>query len=78
MLVPIKIKSLNPDYSQYKVYDILYEPENLEVQLEIPDKEVSVESNNYFVTEDGLKAIVSKLADLTVELNKQHLKQLNK
>jgi hypothetical protein len=78
MLVPIKVKSLKPDRSKYKAYDILFEPENLEVQLEISDKEVEFDDNVYYVTKAGLKQIIAELADLVDEVDLDHLHSLNK
>lgn len=78
MEIYIKIKTIMPDRSTYKKYGVLYEPENLYLSTEISDEEVSVEGNNYFVTEEGLKAIVSNMADLVDEIDNEHLIKLNK
>ena len=76
MKVPIRIKSLNPDRTNYKKYGLMCEPENLVVELEIEDKEVVLDNGVYYVSEAGLKAIVGRLADIVDEIDEAYLKRL--
>lgn len=78
MEISIKIKRLMPDRSNYKKYGVEYEPESLYLSLNISEKEVVQEGNSYFVTEAGLKQIVSRLADIVDEIETEHLKQIQK
>jgi hypothetical protein len=78
MQVPIKVVSLKPDSSKYKAYDVLFEPVDLVIDLEIPEKEVVLDDNVYYVTKAGLKQIIAELADLVDEVDLDHLHSLNK
>ena len=76
MKIPIKIKALNPDRTNYKKYGLMYEPERLAVELEISDKEVvSNDDICTTLTVAGLQELVGKLADLVDDIDAKHIQK---
>jgi len=74
--IDVKIKSITPDRTTYKKYLVCYEPENMWVQVEIPDKEVADKQlGNVRLTTAGLKHLVSQLADVIDEIDAEHIKK---
>lgn len=76
VLVPIKIDSITPDRSKYKSYFPVCRPENVVIEIEIPEEEVVFDNDVYYVTKAGLKQIISELADLVDEIDKEYLKKI--
>jgi hypothetical protein len=78
----LKIKQLNPDSSNYKWVGIVYEPEDLYVQVDVPDEYVITTNHvdgviiQQVLTEEGLKWVVGTLAHLTDGVVDAHIKQI--
>jgi len=70
MKIPIRVHQMHPDRSQYKLYDIWYQPENLVVEIEV--EEVKIDGNTYYITEEGLKGLVGRLAEITDDIHKNY------
>ena len=65
MKIEVKIQTLMPDRTTYKQYGTTYQPENLYVEVEIPDEEVvEKDSTRTTLTERGTQLLMSKLADI--------------
>ncbi len=64
MKIEVKIQTLAPDRTNYKQYGTVYAPEDLYVEVEIPDEEVEKDSTRTILTERGTQLLMSKLADI--------------
>ena len=77
MWIEVKIDKLAPDRTDYKQYGTVYAPEELYVEVEIPDEEGTQEVVEYgmktVLTERGMKILVSKLAQIADDANKDYL-----
>lgn len=81
MKLNLKIKQLNPDRSNYKRNGIVYEPDNLYVQVDVPDEYLSTEKclvESDMLTEEGLKYLVGRLADLVDDIEDAHIEKIKK
>ena len=79
MKLNLKIKQLNPDSSNYKWVGIIYEPEDLYVQVDVPDEFVVQDTGmEDIITEDGLKYLVGRLADLVDDIEDAHIQKIKK
>jgi len=81
MKIAVKIESLMPDRTNYKQYFTKYAPDELYVEVEVPDEEVTVlpvEQNKVgwiprVLTERGLQILIGKLADIADDVEIEHL-----
>lgn len=73
MKIEVKIDKLAPDRTDYKQYGTVYAPEELYVEVEIPDEEIDRDSTRTVLTERGMKVLVSKLAQIADDANKDYL-----
>ena len=73
MKIEVKIEKLAPDRTDYKQYGTVYTPENLYVEVEIPDEEIDRDSVRTLLTERGMKVLISKLAQIADDANKDYL-----
>lgn len=64
MKIEMKVQTLAPDRTNYKQYGTTYAPEDLYVEVEIPDEEVEKDSTRTLLTERGVQLLMGKLADL--------------
>jgi hypothetical protein len=72
----LRVKQLNPDSSNYKWVGIVYEPDDLYVQVDVPDEYVLASADAVVLTEDGLKWVVGTLATITDGVVDAHIKQI--
>ena len=77
MKLNLKIKQLNPDSSNYKWVGIIYEPEDLYVQVDVPESMV-VPTDARILTEEGLKWVVGTLANLSDGVVDAHIQKIKK
>jgi len=73
MNIAVKIESLMPDRTNYKQYSTKYAPDNLYVDVEIPDEEVREVENQTILTERGLQILIGTLADVADDVEIEHL-----
>ena len=78
MKLNLKIKQLNPDSSNYKWVGIIYEPEMLSVQVDVPDEFVISDVDMTVLSEDGLKWVVGTLANLSDGVVDAHIQKIKK
>jgi hypothetical protein len=77
----LKIKQLNPDSSNYKWVGIVYEPDDLYVQVDVPDGyavEFESDAKSVCLTEEGLKWVVGTLATITDGVVDAHIADVKK
>lgn len=71
----VKVKSFKPDRTQWKHYDISYEPENMWVSVNLPDEEVIENKDNVVLTTAGLQTLVGLLANVADAIDAEHIKK---
>lgn len=73
MKIEVKIQTLAPDRTNYKQYGTVYAPEDLYVEVEIPDEEViEKDSTRTLLTERGMQLLMGKLADLADKVDESY------
>ena len=77
MKLNLKIKQLNPDRSNYKRNGIVYEPDDLVLQVDVPESMV-VPTDARILTENGLKWVVGTLANLSDGVVDAHIQKIKK
>jgi len=77
MKVCIKVSQLMPDRTAYKKYSIMYQPEDLYLEVDVPVGMGSLSSDGQTVlNDDGLKWLAGHLADLVDDVDKEYGKKL--
>lgn len=71
--IDLKVESLMPDPTNYKVMSVKYAPEDLIVEVEIPDEEVIENIDKVVLTEKGITLLMTKLAQLANDANENYL-----
>lgn len=74
--IDLKVESLMPDPTNYKVMSVKYAPDDLIVEVEIPDEEVREDGMLTILTEKGITLLMTKLAQLANDANDNYLHSL--
>lgn len=74
MKVYMKVKSIMPDRTNYKKYGTMYEPEDLTLELEIPESEVRKDGNENIISVKGMACLLQELASIPDTAEDNYLK----
>lgn len=78
MKVQVKIGQLMPDRTDYKKYSVVYQPQDLLVEVEVPAGLAEQVDENVVLKEEGLVWLVGHLADLIDKVDELHAKDIQR
>lgn len=78
MKVQVKIGQLMPDRTDFKKYSVVYQPQDLLVEVDVPAGLAEQEGENVVLREEGLVWLVGHLADLIDKIDELHAKDVQK
>jgi len=73
----IPIESVLPDPSDYKRHSPKYAPQNLAVEVEVPDEECRIDETGMEVlTELGMELVLAKLVEISHRADKRFINKI--
>jgi len=79
MKINVRVDYIRPDDTEWKVVGAQYRPNELFVEVEVPDKEVIRKDNDCTVlTKAGLADVISQLLVISAGAKDKYLKEMNK
>lgn len=78
MKVQVKVGQLMPDRTDFKKYSVVYQPQDLLVEVDVPAGLAEQEGENVVLREEGLVWLVGHLADLIDKVDELHAKDVQR